>query len=71
MANNETETTPSIDSATTTPAVSVHGNNDPEKGIAPSEKHEAPPPTEKSIAAGPAPATPVLLVLGRQQLTSR
>ncbi|KAJ5868812.1 hypothetical protein N7534_003365, partial [Penicillium rubens] len=60
MANNETETTPSIDSATTTPAVSVHGNNDPEKGIAPSEKHEAPPPTEKSIAAGPAPATPVI-----------
>lgn len=56
MANNETEVAPSIDSATTIPVVNVSGNNDPEKGLASSEKDEPQPPTEKSIATGPAPA---------------
>lgn len=57
MANNETEAAPSIDSTTTIPVVNLHGGNDPEKGLAPSEKDEAQPSTEKSIAADPAPAT--------------
>lgn len=60
MANNETEAAPSIDSATTIPVVNLHGGNDPEKGLAPSEKDEAQPSTEKSIAASPAPATPAI-----------
>lgn len=63
---HENEVAPSIDSATTniqksdntTPAVSVHGNNDPEKGLN-SEKAEQQP-AEKSLAGGPAPATPVI-----------
>ena len=58
MANKQTGMAPSIDSTTTTPAVSVHGNNDPEKGL-PSEKKEAQP-VEKSVAAGPAPSAPAI-----------
>lgn len=60
---------PSIDSATTntplsdnsTPAMSVQGNEDPEKGVQEPEKTENTinaQPSEKSVAAGPAPATP-------------
>ncbi|KAJ5374588.1 Major facilitator superfamily domain general substrate transporter, partial [Penicillium concentricum] len=65
MANNQIETGSSTDSATniqlsnsSTPTVSMHGN-DPEKGLAPSGNAEVQP-TEKSVAAGPAPATPVI-----------
>ena len=59
MANKQTGIAPSIDSSTTTPAVSVNGNIDPEKGLPPSEKDEAQP-VEKSVAAGPAPSTPAI-----------
>ncbi|KAJ5503916.1 Major facilitator superfamily domain general substrate transporter [Penicillium fimorum] len=65
MANNQSEIASYTDSATniqlsnsSTPTVSMHGN-DPEKGLAPSEKDEAQP-TEKSVAAGPAPASPAI-----------
>ncbi|KAJ5871303.1 uncharacterized protein N7529_003656 [Penicillium soppii] len=62
----DNEVAPSIDSATTniqksndtTPAVSVHGNNDPEKGLGP--ENAEPQSTEKSFAAGPTPATPAI-----------
>lgn len=60
MVNNETEVAPSIDSATTIPVLNVHGNSDPEKGLALSEKDEAQPSSEKSIAAGSAAATPAI-----------
>lgn len=64
---NENSNAPSIEGAGThiqssndsTPTVSIYGNQDPEKGFAP-ENAEAHPPTEKSIAASPAPATPAI-----------
>jgi hypothetical protein len=66
MSQHENEVARSLDSAAshnkksdnTTPTASVQGYNDPEKGFD-SEKAE-PQSAEKSLAAGPAPATPVI-----------
>jgi hypothetical protein len=46
-------------SNSSTPTMSMHENNDTEKGLAPSEK-DVQSPSEKSVAAGPVPATPVI-----------
>jgi cell division septation protein DedD len=66
MVQHENEVAPSMERTTsniqksdnTTPVASLHGNNDPEKGLD-SENAESQP-AEKSLAAGPTPATPVI-----------
>ncbi|KAJ5971862.1 uncharacterized protein N7479_001780 [Penicillium vulpinum] len=65
MANDDTKVASSIGNATNihisnnpTLVMSMHGNADLEKGLASSEKAESP--IEKSVAAGPAPVTPVI-----------